>query len=1052
MSNYRDIQKSLKKARDLGQIPKNTKLNAKKSVLDTAEATRKANKKAEVNRMVKDIENAQKAAVKISVANKKLIGKGQTKKFKPFTETTIKIGKYLTYKDFLKNIKFPTKLRPVVSYNGSYYTLTPKKVKKLIKQFGTDEFEPFEKVTTYATGTGSDTQAFIAFTGEILDEINLSYIYKEGKKKSGAFFPFTCKMDFDLSRYQVFNKDNKDYSDNCLIHALKMWGQLTDNELSNIKQKCKCDYYPMSKMDELCKEANFTMIVRKYRNDGKKTDNKTFNEGCERVISIGLVEEHYFIDEPINITSFAINNYEEIKEEKDWFLISKKSGKYYKKDKSKLILTSFDVINLLMKNKDTLLEVIECGDEELSSGVYKHIKNVTITPSVSDGNFKEIEYKEKEDKQRKLVFFDYETTTNGNKHIPYLCSAIYEDDTIKSFFGEDCGLEFLNTLNEDTTIIVHNLGYDIKFILPYLMRPKFIKQSSSRIPSASGEFKNFKTNKTIKVEFKCSYALTNIPLRNFAKVFGLVCKKEIMPYDIYTTDSVGLKYFSIEEAKGYLKEDERQQFEDNIKEWKLKKGDKFNHIKYSQLYCEQDVRVTKAGYLKFRGWIKEITGLDVNEYVTIASVADAFLKKDGCYEGCFSVSGVVQQYIQNCIVGGRTMTRENKKWHTQEKLSDFDAVSLYPSAMIRMTGFLKGKAKVLTNKSYDFLKEQDGYFVRINIKKVNKRYAFPLINEKNEDGIRIFDNDLLGIHYIDKTGLEDLINFQKIEFDVVDGYYYNEGHNKKINDTMAMLFNERVKMKKAGNQIQETYKLLMNSSYGKSGQKPIDVETKFIDNKRLATYIVENYHYVNDFVPITGTNYTLVNCVKPINTHFNACHINCEILSMSKRIMNEVMCLAEDENIMIYYQDTDSMHIQADKVDSLAIKYKSIYDRDLIGSKTGQFHTDFDFNSDDEPVAIESYFLGKKCYIDKIETCIDGVKSTDNYHVRMKGIPNEIINITANKNHEGDLMKLYDHLHSGKTEKFDLLAGRCMFGCSSNMEIYTRGNRNDEFVRKLQFV
>jgi hypothetical protein len=38
-------------------------------------------------------------------------------------------------------------------------------------------------------------------------------------------------------------------------------------------------------------------------------------------------------------------------------------------------------------------------------------------------------------------------------------------------------------------------------------------------------------------------------------------------------------------------------------------------------------------------------------------------------------------------------------------------------------------------------------------------------------------------------------------------------------------------------------------------------------------------------------------------------YIGAFILSMSKRIMSEVMCLAEDNGIEIYYQDTDSMHI-----------------------------------------------------------------------------------------------------------------------------------------------
>ena len=38
------------------------------------------------------------------------------------------------------------------------------------------------------------------------------------------------------------------------------------------------------------------------------------------------------------------------------------------------------------------------------------------------------------------------------------------------------------------------------------------------------------------------------------------------------------------------------------------------------------------------------------------------------------------------------------------------------------------------------------------------------------------------------------------------------------------------------------------------------------------------------------------------------------LLSMSKRIMNEIMCLAEDLGIKIYYQDIDSMHREHAKI------------------------------------------------------------------------------------------------------------------------------------------
>ena len=43
--------------------------------------------------------------------------------------------------------------------------------------------------------------------------------------------------------------------------------------------------------------------------------------------------------------------------------------------------------------------------------------------------------------------------------------------------------------------------------------------------------------------------------------------------------------------------------------------------------------------------------------------------------------------------------------------------------------------------------------------------------------------------------------------------------------------------------------------------------------------------------------------------HSNMAHIGGMILSMARRIMNEVLDLANDLNIPVLYQDTDSMHI-----------------------------------------------------------------------------------------------------------------------------------------------
>ena len=82
---------------------------------------------------------------------------------------------------------------------------------------------------------------------------------------------------------------------------------------------------------------------------------------------------------------------------------------------------------------------------------------------------------------------------------------------------------------------------------------------------------------------------------------------------------------------------------------------------------------------------------------------------------------------------------------------------------------------------------------------------------------------------------------------------------------------------------------------------------------------------------------------------------------MSKRIMNEVMPIAEDEGLSIWYQDTDSMHIKYEEVELLALVCKCKYNRDLIGEDMSQFRIDFDLDGAcGEIQSTESYVLAKK--------------------------------------------------------------------------------------------
>ena len=463
-----------------------------------------------------------------------------------------------------------------------------------------------------------------------------------------------------------------------------------------------------------------------------------------------------------------------------------------------------------------------------------------------------------------------------------------------------------------------------------------------------------------------------------------------------------------------------------------------------------DVEVLKQGYNKFGEMLKQSCNVQIEDFISSAQLAHQYMLQKDVFEGVVQLSSTPRDYIMKTMVGGRTMCAKNEKQHIIGIIDDFDAVSLYPSAMQRLEGYLKGTPKVLENRSYEFLEKQDGYFVQIRVEKVNKKYKFPLMSYINEEGVRVFTNEPPDNLFVCKIELEDLINFHQIEFEVVDGYYFNEGRNNNLKSVIEMVFNERLKLKKMKNPLQEIYKLIMNSSYGKTLQKAIGDEIKFKSNAELDNFIDKHYNRIAHYEELYGGNEEYkrykIKMDKSISEHFNNCHCGVEVLAMSKRIMNEVMCLAEDNGLDIYYQDTDSMHIKQQNISILADKYKEKFNRELIGKGMGQFHTDFDSDYLKGDIhAIECIFLGKKCYIDKLVGDEEGVYD---YHIRMKGIPNGSIKYKA-KMENRTLMDIYKSLYEGNAETFDLCCGGDKISFEYNKD-YTISTRQ-KFERTLKF-
>ena len=308
--------------------------------------------------------------------------------------------------------------------------------------------------------------------------------------------------------------------------------------------------------------------------------------------------------------------------------------------------------------------------------------------------------------------------------------------------------------------------------------------------------------------------------------------------------------------------------------------------------------------------------------------------------------------------------------------------------------------------------------------------------------------------YINKISLEDAIEFQNIEFKVVRGYYYNDGKNESIKSVIKTLFNERKKWKLQDNPVEMIYKLIMNSGYGKSIMKEIETENKFFNTKEsFKKYLSKNYNYINEYTEYGNGKYK-VKKIKPFNQHFNLAQVGSEILSMSKRIMNRVICLAEDSGLKILYTDTDSIHIRDADIKRLSSIYRNKYHKTLIGKELGQFHTDFELKVDGlkcvNVVSYKSMFLGKKAYLDLLRgnhpitnEMVYGV------HIRMKGVNEGAVYAYADENNmKQDIWKVYNKLYDGESIKFDLIKGGCLnFKYDKSYNIIT----DPIFTRELKF-
>ena len=276
-----------------------------------------------------------------------------------------------------------------------------------------------------------------------------------------------------------------------------------------------------------------------------------------------------------------------------------------------------------------------------------------------------------------------------------------------------------------------------------------------------------------------------------------------------------------------------------------------------------------------------------------------------------------------------------KQIKLDELLWDFDATSLYPSAM-----WDEKSIYPRIETGYAYTRDMNNEIVeKFNNQTFNQGSAILKIkyyNPKNlivqhipikEKEKKIEINRMRNGYIIDiltSVDIQEIVKIGGRVEKIYEGVIYRENFKvSPFRKVIDILFKLRQKYKDEGNEVMQLLvKLLMNSLYGEQIRK--DIEEKFLCKSQM--WMETEYdEKVKDYWKISGINYIvkmiddkgLEDEIKKINTM--PLHLGAFVLSNSKRIMNNfIHAINGFYTNDVYYTDCDSLYIENKHWDKLA--------------------------------------------------------------------------------------------------------------------------------------
>ena len=582
--------------------------------------------------------------------------------------------------------------------------------------------------------------------------------------KEGEFFNYLHKTEIDLTSCGIFNeKQHQQILDDgldtyrydllsnkgCLYYALFKNIELDDHTPYIVEdlQVIFTDIHRTSlKLESVKYVAEQLKICIHLRfNDGFKNRITKINETEKYIVNIGFLADHYFLDYKLNYTIYSLVNYFNICNEKDFGYIYRSINKgtgYARDNTGKKFIITYDAVELFLKNKELYLLDLPNIIEKSNSEADKQTKATKITEEELTIAISKIEEEQVynyetdlQNRQEKLekrlakdknlnaewveVSCDLETNTDTetNKIIAITSHYKLPNEKAKGFIGLNCISNLLQILPNNCILYFHNTKFDISHFQSYFTEILEYVENDGRFIYQKAKY----YKKTIYIIDTMNYLAGSI--KALAEDFKLKCGKELINYQIYnqlTSKELATgKWFRNIEDDFKNCYDSDNVFLENVDRWKLRRvsnKNEYNALGYLFEYGMVDVDIlqqlyniiTKSIFDNFSINMKFGLENGFKLYPTISSIAREFSKKTECLEGVCSNKGVIREFIDGALVGGRTMLKNNEKviCNTVSQ-SIIDYTSLYPSAMYRMGKYPVGKPSLI--KSIDDV--GDNYYV-----------------------------------------------------------------------------------------------------------------------------------------------------------------------------------------------------------------------------------------------------------------------------------------------------------------------------------------------------